>query len=175
MTITEALAEIKTIGKRLEKKKEFVMTYLGRVAMVKDPHEKSGGSEVLITKEKQAFSDLLDNVIRLRTAIQRKNLDSPVTICDVTRTLAEWIVWKREVYPAHKVLLDQMAANIAAMRKKAFDSNQVLRREGTEGGDRDILIMVNEKALADERERLEQIFGELDGQLSLKNAVLSID
>lgn len=44
LTITEALAEIKTVGKRVEKKREFIKAFLARQDGVKDPLEKDGGS-----------------------------------------------------------------------------------------------------------------------------------
>lgn len=41
MTITEALAEIKTIGKRLEKKRAAIAGNLARDSRLKDPFEDS--------------------------------------------------------------------------------------------------------------------------------------
>ncbi len=55
LTITEALAEIPTIEKRIEKKREFILNYLYRQSSVRDPHEKDGGSTVLIVREAGAF------------------------------------------------------------------------------------------------------------------------
>lgn len=43
MLITEALAELKTLNKRVEKKKEYVKAYLYRQEGLKDPLEKDGG------------------------------------------------------------------------------------------------------------------------------------
>lgn len=54
-TITEALAEIPTIEKRIEKKSEFILNYLYRQSAVRDPHEKDGGSSTLIHRELQAI------------------------------------------------------------------------------------------------------------------------
>ena len=48
ITITEALAEIPTIEKRITKKQEFITNYLFRVSSTRDPHEKDGGSAELI-------------------------------------------------------------------------------------------------------------------------------
>ena len=38
ITITEALAEVPTIGKRIAKKQQFVQDFLARQAIVRDPH-----------------------------------------------------------------------------------------------------------------------------------------
>lgn len=48
MTITEGLAEIKTIGKRIEKKRTFVLNYVARQNMFVDVLAKEGGSEAAI-------------------------------------------------------------------------------------------------------------------------------
>lgn len=50
MTITEALAEITTIGKRIAKKQEFIINHLGRISMVRDPLEKDGGATAVVSK-----------------------------------------------------------------------------------------------------------------------------
>ena len=54
LTITEALAEIKTIGKRLEKKREHVKGFLFRQDVFKDPFYSEGGSFSMIERERQA-------------------------------------------------------------------------------------------------------------------------
>ena len=53
ITITEALAEIKTVGKRVEKKREFIKSFLARQDGIKDPLEKDGGSYQAIARERQ--------------------------------------------------------------------------------------------------------------------------
>ena len=88
-TITEALAEIKTIGKRLEKKRESVKAYLARDSRVKDPLEKEGGSTEYVRKERQAISDLEKRVVTIRTAIAKSNLGTAVTIQGMSMTVFE--------------------------------------------------------------------------------------
>ena len=51
ITITEALAEIKTISKRLEKKRESIFNFVGRQDGIRDPLEKDGGSVEFIIRE----------------------------------------------------------------------------------------------------------------------------
>jgi hypothetical protein len=58
ITITEALADVKTIDKRIEKKKYFVQSYLVRQERLKDPLEKDGGATKVIHQERQAIQDL---------------------------------------------------------------------------------------------------------------------
>jgi hypothetical protein len=74
LTITEALAEIKTINARLQKKRESIGTNLMRDSRIKDPMESEGGSEEFIRKETQAIDDLQKRIVSIRTAIQQQNL-----------------------------------------------------------------------------------------------------
>lgn len=85
ITITEALAEIKTIGKRIEKKREFIGGFLARQDGVRDPLEKDGGSAKAIAGERQSVNDLEDRIVALRRGIQRANDETSVTINGITR------------------------------------------------------------------------------------------
>src|SRR3954452_7996422 len=102
ITITEALAELKTIDKRIEKKREFVLAYLLRQEMFKDPLEKDGGSVSAIRREMQAIGDLEERRITLRRAVQQANERNSVVVGKQVRTIADWLVWRREVAPAQQ-------------------------------------------------------------------------
>src|SRR5215831_611359 len=97
ITITEALAELKTIDKRIEKKREFVLSYLLRQEMFKDPLEKDGGSVSAIRREMQSIVDLEERRITIRRAVQQANERNSVMVGKQTRTIADWLVWRREV------------------------------------------------------------------------------
>src|SRR3990167_9466260 len=111
-TITEALAELKTLAKRIEKKKEFVMQHLLRQELLKDPLEKDGGSFAVVDRERQAIGDLQQRIIDIRTAIARANESTEIVVDDVTRSIAEWLVWRREVAPGVQQFLRSMATHI---------------------------------------------------------------
>lgn len=76
LTITEALAEVKTIKARVTKKQEGIMRYFARDARLKDPLLAEGGSSIWIERERQAIKDLLARMVTIRTAIQRKNCEA---------------------------------------------------------------------------------------------------
>ena len=71
MTITEALAETKTIDKRISKKRTFVTDYLFRQDALRDPLEKEGGSVAAIEATRQAIGDLEKRLVDIRRAIAR--------------------------------------------------------------------------------------------------------
>lgn len=173
MTITEALAELKTVGKRLEKKKEAVEAYLMRDARLKDPLEKEGGAVEFIKRERQAVSDLQERTIALRTAIQRVNLTATLTVEGHTRTVAEWLTWRREVAQWHGIFLQHMASGIKGIRDKALRDGRVVVQAGV-AQDNDIIVHLDEKELHEKLELHEKILGDLDGKLSLMNATTQV-
>jgi len=182
MTITEALQEIKTIGSRLEKKRASVGPYVARDSRIRDPLEKDGGSEAFISSTRQAMSDLEERVIKIRTAIQRSNLDSSISVGDKTRTVAEWLTWRREISNGHKAFLQQISGALANLRQQIqvqggrFVAGALAVNEGT--GPKDppqMVVNIDERKLLADLESLEQILGTLDGKLSLFNATTTIE
>lgn len=97
MTITEALAEIKTIFKRIETKKNSIGQYMYRLENQKDPLEKDGGSAEFIQRELQAISDLEERVVALRRAIAEANCNTTIEVDGVKRTIEDWLIWRREI------------------------------------------------------------------------------
>lgn len=173
MTITEALAEMKLLDKRLEKKQEFVRTYLMRQEKEKDPFDKDGGSKQLIKQEMQSINDLQARKVAIRRAIQEANANNSITVLGETRPIADWLVWRREIAENHGHFMTQLQAMIQQTRER-------YRAQGVMVGDTvtkpsDYVVNLNEKELVDARERFEEILGLLDGQLSLKNATIVID
>jgi hypothetical protein len=171
MKITEAMAEIKTINKRLAKKREFVLTHIVRDDKFKDPLEKDGGSPKVVSEERQAIQDLEARVIRLRSAINRSNQETKLTIGSTTRTISDWLIWKREVMPSYSKFLSQVGIRIQNERN---DVSYSRRNSISENTDADLVVNLDEKALGAEAEELEEILGNLDGQLSLLNATVTV-
>lgn len=176
ITITESLAEIKTIGKRLESKREFVMTYLLRQDAMKDPLSKDGGSVQALDREMQAMRDLEERVVRIRIGINESNLRTKVRIGRVERSVAEWLVWRREVAPLLKARLHSIAQRIEQGRAEAQRKGVAVISPGTEASKgSDLIVNYDEALLAKQREELEETLATLDGRLSLLNATTTIE
>jgi hypothetical protein len=177
MTVTEALAELKTITKRLEKKRVSLTPYLWRQEGLKDPMEKDGGSVEFIKRERQAIVDLETRFVAIRTAIQKKNLETSLTVGDDTRNIQEWLNWRKEIAVARGTFLASLYANIQATRKSAQTKGYNVVQATAEGEKQslDILINVDEAELLKLIEEHENILGTLDGQLSLKVATATIE
>jgi hypothetical protein len=177
ITITEALAEIKTIGKRIEKKRQSVASYLLRDSRLKDPLEKDGGSVKFITEERQGIHDLEKRIVAIRTAIQKSNLTTLATIGSREQSVAEWLTWRREVAPGAQAFTTQLNSGIRTAREKIQKEGGrlVVSADAEANSARELIVNTDEKALLGEQEAFEKTLGELDGRLSLLNATTVIE
>lgn len=168
MTITEGLADIKTITSRLTKKQEFVGQYAVRNEKLVDPLLKGGGSTAAIAAEMQAIADLESRLVNIRTGIHLVNLRTNLTVHGKTLTIMEWLTWRKEVAPARVRFLNNLRRGIDTFRTK----NVVMKEGAVEQA---TTVNLDEGALAREQENIEHILGDLDGQLSLLNATTLIE
>lgn len=175
MTITEALAEIKTLVKRIQSKREFVTNYQFRVDSLKDPLEKDGGSEKAVKEALQAIWDLEQRIVDLRHGIQVANEKTAVTIEGVERSVADWLIWRREVAPLQEQFLHSLTSRLHAARQAAQGQKYQWGNSKTpEDKPIDIVVNIDEGKLNHEKEKIKNILGQLDGQLSLKNATVMV-
>lgn len=179
VTITEALAEIKTIGKRINKKQTALAPYLARVDAMKDPLAGDGGSVGFIRKERQAIKDLQERVVELRAAIAKANAETMVAVNGDTRSIADWLTWRREVAPRQQSFLFELRSTIESARNQALKNgvNLITAAAAVNVNDskpNDIVVNISEVELADEIDHLQDVLGTLDGLLSLKNATTTI-
>jgi hypothetical protein len=175
ITITEALAEVKTIGKRLEKKRANVLQFLARQDGIKDPLEKEGGSVNFVAAERQSIADLGQRVVTLRAGIQKANEANTITIAGKTRSIADWLIWRRDVASAEGAFLNQLRSQLNAVRQQAQKQQSTVVPAGAVASSpADYVVNLDEQELARQIEAHEEMLGTLDGQLSLKNATTQI-
>lgn len=174
ITITEALAEIPTIQKRVAKKQDFIVSYLYRQSAVRDPHEKAGGSAILIEQEMQSIGDLQNRLVAIRAAIQKANQENTITIKETTKTIGDWLTWRREISEDERRFLGLLSRKLQELRQDAIRKG-VSVTDKDAGFTADFIVSIDEKRLAEDSENLEEILGYLDGQLSLKNATVLIE
>lgn len=169
VSITEALAERKTLEKRLAKKRAFVKQYLVRQKIVVDPLADADGrtSAKAIRAELQSIDDLEQRIVKIRSVINAENRVTTLTIHGATRSVAEWLWWRREVAGGRKAFLLGLLDHIRMARAEA---SKHASAPGTEAGRYDLVVEYDEGALHKEAEDLDMILGALDGQLSLLNA-----
>lgn len=182
-TITEALAEIKTIGKRIATKQGFVSKYLTRPDALKDPLEKDGGSRKSLDSALQSIADLEARIVIIRTEVQKANLSNTLTIGSRAMTIAEWLAWRKEVAEMRKLRISNLLTEILRARTAiTISGRQTSDRYGSVqqtvqvGGEKqpDLIVNVDEGELSKELEDLENTLGTLDGRLSLFNATTTL-
>lgn len=178
MTITEALAELRTLEKRLAKKREFVLENLSLPAHLTDPLAYHGGIKEVVKREMQSIADMEERMVRIRDAITEANHSTTLTIGDVQRTIHQWLIWRREVAEGQQQLRQKIATTLAAVEKQVRD--KVIRVQG--GADEpveekplEIIYALDRKEIVDELDDFETILGTLDGRLTLINAQATIE
>jgi len=165
ITLAEALAQFDLIRRRAEHKRRFIESSLLREGRYRDPLAREGGTAAVLGQEWRSLDALLERQVLLRRLIQAANEQATLTIGDVTRSVADWLVWKREVPARRKGFLDRLRRRIAAARRAALSA----------AGPREVVVHLDEKALAEEAEKLEQTLGQLAGQVALKNATVTVE
>ena len=175
LTITEALAEIKTINSRIENKSKFIANNIYRQDKMRDPLEKDGGQIIAVAAELQSINDLQLRKIAIRAAIQKVNQVTTVSVKGREKTIADWIVWKREVLPQYKGLLNNLSSQIANVRRDAMNKGVKVAEGAAAKTPDDVIINLNEYELKTEIENLSEVEGTLDGLLSLKNATVFVE
>lgn len=175
MLITEGLAELKTIVKRIAKKEEFIKAILFRSDGLKDPLEKDGGSAETVRKELQAVADLYQRIVDIRVAIQHTNQVTSLTIDGITKTIAQWLTWRKEVSSSEEFFVASVRKLLAQARIEAQKKGAtVLTLGAVASAPTDLVVNISESDLAKRAEQLETIKGNLDGQLSVLNATVQI-
>lgn len=176
ITITEALAELKIIKSKVEKKSAFITNYLARQEAIKDPLDKQGGSVGTIKSERQAISDLLERFVKIRSKISEANSGVGLTIGSDTRSVADWIVWKRDIAPVMEEMFTSMTRTVSNMRMDSQRKGlKVLGPGENATAPTDVVVNIDEKELADNIEKLAETLGVLDGKLSLHNATVMVE
>lgn len=175
MTITEALAEIKTILKRIQSKREFIETYQLRLDSLKDPLEKDGGSAKAVAEATQAVSDLENRIVALRAAIADANTSNTILLEGVEKPIADWLIWRREIAPGQERFLQTLTGRLAAARQQIIGKNYSWGKETPQDKQADIIVNIDETKLNKDKEKIKNILGQLDGQLSLKNATILLN
>lgn len=179
MTITEALAEIKTVGKRIAKKRESISGYLARQDNLKDPLANEGGSVEFVKQERQAIRDLEARIVELRAKIAAANASTRVAVNGTERSVADWLTWRREIAPGQQQFLAALRGGLDNLRKQVAAKglgivNATAVVNTSEVKPTDVWVNISEKELAEEIEGLETVLGTLDGQLSLTNATTQV-
>lgn len=168
VTITEALAEIKTIGKRLESKRQFIVQNVARPSVIVDPLAKEGGSEKRMAEEIQAYGDLVKRIETIRVSVQKANQSNTLTIEGQANSVAGWLAFRKECAAQLRSLYGSIAAQIKGARA-------AMEKQSTAASPVSVVTHFSEDEVAKRSEAIEKVLGALDGKLSLFNATCTIE
>lgn len=175
ITITEALSELNLIKKKIDKKKEMILANLAKVKHVPDPYQKQGGGAQVNLNELQAIKDLHQRLMRIRGAISLANLTNKITINGHELSIHDWLTWKREVAP----LKQKFFLDLCQKTKQNMDhwakNPQVFKDEEGKTHLAEYESNIDYAEVMKETEHLGDCLEKLDGQLSLKNALIVVD
>lgn len=175
-TITEALAELKTLDKRIESTRDFILRYGIRQGSTIDPLADEGGSDAEIPRRMQSLSDLLQRKVDIRTAINAVNATTTLEVAGIKRTVAEWIVWRREAFKQELDAYQRLQQQITAARKDCANKNLTIREDGQQPTKvTEVSCFIKEGQIQKNIERLTTIESTLDGQLSRINATTTVE
>lgn len=172
ITITEALADIKLIEKKIESKKSFIAGNLVRVKHMPDP---LGDSRDSLTREVQSINDLQARLVKIRSAIAKANIESSITVGDRTKTIYDWLTWKREVATKEIDLYKSIYNGTKAAIDAAATRPQIYKDD--QGNTHLVAIetALDYPEYVKKFESATETLEKLDGQLSLKNATIQIN
>lgn len=174
-TITEALAELKTLDKRIASTKDFILKYAVRQGSTIDPLDDEGGSHVVVPRKMQSIADLLDRKVKLRTAINAANSNTSLTIGSITKTVSEWIIWRRESFSTELDSFRQLQAKVLDARRQCAQADVKLIEDGKQPERvQEASCFISESYISKKIDELVEIESTLDGKLSLVNATTVI-
>lgn len=171
ITITEALAEIKLLDKKIAKKRDFVRDNCLYAVHMPDPFERDGGRKAVINRELQAIGDLWRRQIRLRAGIARINNEEKITIDETTMTITGWLTWRREIATTEINFYSSISSSVLSTLKQKAERPEARQLE--ESGKFEFVkwdSAVDANALRMVAEGKQTMLDELDGKLSMKNA-----
>ena len=175
MTITEALAEVKLVEKKVAKKKENLLANISRIEHVPDPYEKHGGLQVAMRSELQAIGDLDNRLVNIRGAIAKANSETMLTVGEETKSIGNWITWKREIAEKRIEMLRSIATSIKSKADHESRNPTVYKTETGEVKICKVIFALDYSDIQAQYERLGDKLERIDGLLSLKNATTVVE
>jgi hypothetical protein len=175
MTITEALAEVKLINEKIEKKRTFVLDNLTRIKQLADPLQSKGGSMAALAAEMQSINDLEARLVEIRAAIMHANMMHTAECMGMHKTLYGWLVWKREIAGNKSFHYQSIYTNTKKKIDEAARAPSVYTKD-----DQTKEVVIIEANLpymeyAAKYEDIKDMLNKLDGVLSLKNATVLVE
>lgn len=166
MKIIEALKNLKTIQKRMEKNCAEITRYCAYVSTEIPAFETEDKQKIEVAGRIQANLDLEAEYLRLKRAIEQTNLAVKITIGTRTYTITELISIKRVLGKYH-------ASTYAALDPQSAMNrlNDVFRKGGVDGiNPAKVIVLYKEEDKNRNLRDWEDFMSQIDGKLEVLNA-----
>ncbi len=177
LRIANAMAEIKLAIRKIASNREFILRNLVRDAERVDPFAKDGSTQAAqIASKLQAINDNARRVVALRSAIGKKNIETLLEIEGIEMSVAEWLIWRRDVLPQLRATMEEIVRQIAGATNPDSMASTRRRLSGERvDGTTKWEINISEQLVHEELQKLDAIEERLDGALSVLNANTFLD
>lgn len=175
MNIAHGFSEIRLSEKKISHAEAFITQNLARGASLIDPYADKGSSQKEeVERSLQSIHDLEERIVDIKLAIARANASTSFTIDMVTRTVAEWIIWRQTSADRQLKLIQDVAATIRRLGNEHTASLRGLAL-GRDTKPDQMIFFLDEQWVRDQLDRHEEIYEKLDAELSVFNATTELE
>jgi hypothetical protein len=118
---------------------------------------------------------LYNRLIKIRGAIATANLNNTITIDNTKMTIQDWLVWKREVADKQHRLFNKVHTSTKSLMDTAAAQPKAYKDADGNPKFSNLLANLDYGKYLKSDEHVVSMLEQLDGQLSLKNATITIE
>ncbi|TCS96808.1 hypothetical protein [Hazenella coriacea] len=180
MLIQQGLSELKLIKKRMAKIKEELSTYSAWSSKKKHPWGIKGANQEYTVKQAekevqakiQAYHDLSQRFFLIKSAIDRTNLETKVTVAGKTFTLHEALLYKNHLIEMNKNLVD--ACDVAIRRAEMEVERYNNKKDRDSVDNADLLYLFPRQEIEKVNQFNIEFMEQVDAALQIANATTSL-
>lgn len=175
MTITEALAEVRLIEKKIIKQQKIVFENRSRLSHVADPYADAGGGKKAVESAFQSVRDLGKRLADIRISISVANQATMLELNGREMSITGWLAWRREVAPQHLKFMEKLSGAVSKDQEQIENNPPAYKDENGKVLLSEIIYNVDKSNLDKEIISFDETLSILDGKLSLLNATVVVE
>ena len=166
MKIVEAMKELRTIEKRMQSN----ISYLDQYSSILNTERPEFGTEEDQKKEVAALlqsnKDLMAQYLKIKSSIEKTNLETLVEIKGETKSIGEWLIIRRKLAKVMEMTYSALSSNNA--------SNRMRMNMGSSDRTPQIIKMFDEKIKLEGLDKWQTMSDNIDARLQVINALTDI-
>ncbi|MFC7441987.1 hypothetical protein [Laceyella putida] len=180
MLIQQGLSELKLIKKRMAKIQEELSTYSAWSSKKKHPWGIKGANQEYSVKQAekevqakiQAYHDLAQRFFTIKSAIDRTNLETKITVAGKTFSLHEALLYKNHLIAMNKSLVE--ACNLAIRRAESEVERYNSKKERDSVDNADLLYLFPRQEVEKVNQFNIEFMEQVDAALQIANATTQL-